>query len=489
MAESLLSSTPGSLPEGILEPSGVSSTQGESSPAVSETGLRILIAALYGGLELVAQAPALGQAEKERLEAALRRNSHTMKRVLEEVSLYLRLLNGSQPGPPEVVDLQAVSAAAIAEVRSQLETREQSVSLRGASLWAEVDADNLRRCLSSMLGSMSRSCGSGESLELSYSVLPEDRVQFVLAVPGGASRAPGEAVDFREKVVARLAQGLAATVRHPGLDRWELELPCRLAQPPQESPAARLSPSQGRPKVLVVDDNQDGADTLALWLEARGFEVAVAYDGDQGLRELERFQPDLGLFDLGLPRLNGYELSREVRRRGFRGPLIAVTGYGQEKDRELALQAGFDHHLLKPVDPPALEELLRQLLQGSTRHVLVVEDNPVARQVLLRMLDQLGVRAVGVSTAQEGLAAIGQESPALALCDLGLPGELDGFDLARRVRERAGEYSFPLIALTAEVAGVQERALQAGFAQVLEKPLDEATLRTLLGALGLSGRS
>lgn len=437
-------------------------------------------AALYGGLELVAQASALGAAEKERLEGSLRRNSHAMKRVLEEASLYLRLLGGGETGQRLVVEPRAPAAEAVDDVRSQLETREQSVALLGPSLRAELDATTLRHCLGSMLGSMSRYCSFAEAIELSWSVLPEQqRLRYLLGVPGRAPRPRGEAVDFREKMALQLADLMGATLRRVALDSWELEVPFRAALGADTSSHLPDETEQkpGRTRILVVDDNRDGADTLALWLSARGFEAITAYDGESALLEFERSRPDVGLFDVGLPRRNGYELAQEVRRWGFRGPLIAITGYGQDTDKARALESGFDHHLLKPVDPPQLERLLRELEARAT-HVLVVEDNLMARQVVLRMLGNLGARATAAGTAQEGLDVIERDPPTLAICDLGLPGELDGYDLARRVREAGG--SFPLIALTGEVGAAREKALRAGFDQVLEKPVDEKTLRLLL---------
>ena len=108
-------------------------------------------------------------------------------------------------------------------------------------------------------------------------------------------------------------------------------------------------------RVLVVDDNADAADSLAMLLQVRGDEVRVAYDGEEALFAEQEFKPDILLLDIGMPKLSGYEVARRVR--DARGPevlLVAITGWGQEEDRQRARDAGFDHHFTKPVDYAAL---------------------------------------------------------------------------------------------------------------------------------------
>jgi CheY-like chemotaxis protein len=114
-------------------------------------------------------------------------------------------------------------------------------------------------------------------------------------------------------------------------------------------------------RILVVDDNQDAADTLSDLLSLWGHEVRVAYTGLDALAITREYRPDAVLLDIGLPGLDGYEVAREIRGdaslSGIR--LLAITGYGQDEDRERSLAAGFNEHLTKPVDPQALERLLR----------------------------------------------------------------------------------------------------------------------------------
>jgi CheY-like chemotaxis protein len=104
--------------------------------------------------------------------------------------------------------------------------------------------------------------------------------------------------------------------------------------------------------VLIVDDNKDAADTPAQLLQLGGHDTQAAYTSKEALERVRQFDPDIMLLDIGLPDMNGYELARSLRAQPDLNDLrlIAVTGYGQDVDRELALAAGFDDHLMKPID-------------------------------------------------------------------------------------------------------------------------------------------
>jgi CheY-like chemotaxis protein/two-component sensor histidine kinase len=121
----------------------------------------------------------------------------------------------------------------------------------------------------------------------------------------------------------------------------------------------------GEPRrVLIVDDNIDAAELLAASLEALGHTTRVAHDGPSALRAAEEFDPEVALLDIGLPVMDGYELARRLRVDGLR--LVALTGYGQDTDRERSSQAGFDEHLVKPVEIAKLSDVIRQLTQPQT---------------------------------------------------------------------------------------------------------------------------
>jgi CheY-like chemotaxis protein len=115
----------------------------------------------------------------------------------------------------------------------------------------------------------------------------------------------------------------------------------------------------GNRRVLVVDDNADAADSLAMLLQVRGEQVRVAYDGEEALAAEAEFLPDVILLDIGMPKLSGYEVAKRVRE--LRGPavlIVAITGWGQEDDRQRAREAGFDHHFTKPVDYAVLLDII-----------------------------------------------------------------------------------------------------------------------------------
>ncbi len=123
---------------------------------------------------------------------------------------------------------------------------------------------------------------------------------------------------------------------------------------------AAVRPDSERRKVLVTDDNEDAAAALALLLTHMGNDVQIAHDGEEALTVAAQFQPDLILMDVGMPRLDGLEATRRLRKTewGRRAAIVALTGWGQDADKRRSHEAGVDDHLVKPVDPEALEKVL-----------------------------------------------------------------------------------------------------------------------------------
>ena len=150
---------------------------------------------------------------------------------------------------------------------------------------------------------------------------------------------------------AGMDQGSVFTVRIP-----------RIASPADSVPAASAVAGSGimRRRVLIVEDNADARDMLRYMLEAGGQDVAEAADGHEALRAVREFRPDIALIDIGLPGMDGFEVARLIRAGAgtARLRLIALTGYGQPTDRQRARDAGFDEHLVKPVDPTRLLDLI-----------------------------------------------------------------------------------------------------------------------------------
>lgn len=121
-----------------------------------------------------------------------------------------------------------------------------------------------------------------------------------------------------------------------------------------------MSSAEREPRrILVVDDNADAADSLGMLLEVRGDRVRIAYDGLEALAAEAEFRPEVVLLDIGMPKLSGYDVARRIRAaRGDAVLIVAITGWGQEEDRQRAREAGFDHHFTKPVDFEVLLELI-----------------------------------------------------------------------------------------------------------------------------------
>jgi signal transduction histidine kinase/ActR/RegA family two-component response regulator len=159
-------------------------------------------------------------------------------------------------------------------------------------------------------------------------------------------------------------QGTEMVVRLPvDIDDRMPERPrepeCLPAAPTAGTPA--VSPAAASRRILIVDDNRDAADSMALLVETAGHSARTAYDGHQALDLASAFVPDVLLLDLGVPGLNGFEIARRIRRQpwGKTVALIAVTGWGQEQDRRRTAEAGFDAHLIKPVGHADLLSALR----------------------------------------------------------------------------------------------------------------------------------
>jgi CheY-like chemotaxis protein len=155
------------------------------------------------------------------------------------------------------------------------------------------------------------------------------------------------------------------TVQSEGLGRgteFVIHLPTR-TDPLESVTRVRQSPPAERPRtgkrVLVVDDNQDSAELLSLLLGFDGHEIRLAHDGQAAVDVAAAFQPHVVLLDIGLPRLNGHEAAARIRAQSrWRPVLVALTGWGEEEDRRKSMAAGFDHHLVKPVDHDVLISLI-----------------------------------------------------------------------------------------------------------------------------------
>jgi CheY-like chemotaxis protein len=178
-----------------------------------------------------------------------------------------------------------------------------------------------------------------------------------------------------------LVKGLVAlhggrvSVRSEGLGRgaeFIVHLPHKVLAPPlaeivEENNGAANASVMRHCRVLVADDNRDAAESLAMVLGLAGYEVCIAFNGADALALAEKERPRAAIIDIGMPGMSGHEVARRMRLEawGRNAVLIALTGWGQEQDKQAAKAAGFDEHLTKPVDPDTIEGVLEQLLKAN----------------------------------------------------------------------------------------------------------------------------
>jgi CheY-like chemotaxis protein len=256
------------------------------------------------------------------------------------------------------------------------------VTLPAEPVWLEADATRLTQVLLNLLNNAAKYTPRGGRIEVDASATAgEARVAVRDNGIGLAAEHLSHVFEMFSQVAPALersqgglgiglalARGLVelhgghieARSGGPGCGcEFVVELPLAEARP-VPLPASGASPAGVRQRVLVVDDNRDAADSLAMMLGLSGHEVLTAHDGESALAQRAAFDPDVVLLDIGMPGMNGYEVAQHWRETsgGTRALIVALTGWGQEEDKRRAVEAGFDHHLTKPVDPDHLVAIL-----------------------------------------------------------------------------------------------------------------------------------
>jgi PAS domain S-box-containing protein len=312
-----------------------------------------------------------------------------LARLVDDLLDLSRVTRGKIALRREVVELGPIVEQAVEAVRAQYGglDHELSVTLPTEPVYLDADPARVAQVLGNLLNNACKFTDRGGHIALS--VTNEGPQAVVRVRDDGIGIAPeqiphlfrmfAQADTSLERTRDGLGIGLTLVkalvemhggttgARSEGLGRgseFEVRLPVLADASAAVPRAARMQPTRtAGHRILIVDDNLDGAESLAMLLEEVGQETFEAHDGLQALDAAERVRPDAILLDIGLPKLNGYEVCRRIRQRPWGGKLmiVAMTGWGQEEDRQRSIEAGFDSHLVKPVDFDLLMKLLDSL--------------------------------------------------------------------------------------------------------------------------------
>src|SRR5262245_17911408 len=328
--------------------------------------------------------------ELREASAMLERQVGQMARLVDDLLDMSRITRGKIELRKERVELAPIVHQAVEAVVAQYRSmnHELTVTLPSGPVQLEADPARLAQVIGNLLNNACKFTDKGGHVWLT---VVQQGDQAVIRVRDNGI---GIAADDQSRLFGMFAQvdtslersrdglGIGLTlvktlvemhggtvqVHSAGLGRGSeftirLALAAAIARPSSQ-PAVRepIPPSVGR-RILIVDDSEDGAESLAMLLQLGGHETYKAHDGQEAIKAAERLRPDAVLLDIGLPILNGYEVCRRIRREPWGQPLtiVALTGWDQEEDRHRSREAGFDAHMVKPVDHDELLRLLASL--------------------------------------------------------------------------------------------------------------------------------
>ncbi len=347
--------------------------------------LRNPLAPIRNALHLLKIAP--DKVSTERVHGMLDRQVQHMVRLLDELLEVSRISRGVIELQRRRLDLASVVGDAVEASRPAIEQGRHALVVELPPDPVCVDGDSMRlaQVLSNLLNNAARYTDPGGRIVLTLrrvdsqaSVevrdtgigIASDQLAGVFAMFGQVDRnAPrsqgglGIGLALAQHLAQMHGGRVQAASDGPGLgSRFTLLLPLALqkagdgpAAPEHVTPAGLVAR-----RVLVIDDNRDAADSTAMLLGTLGAQSHVAYDGESGLAAIAAWKPDAVLLDLGMPGMDGFEVARRIRADPSLAGLqvIALTGWGQQQDRERTREAGFDHHLVKPADPKTLQAVL-----------------------------------------------------------------------------------------------------------------------------------
>jgi PAS domain S-box-containing protein len=320
----------------------------------------------------------------DKARQAIRQQVQHMSRLLDDLLDVARITQGKIDFRKEVLDLNDLISEAVQVVQPAMEARRQFLSVIPASepVMVEADPTRLLQIVENLLTNASKYTESEGSVfvELKKQVDhcelcvqdngrgidPDvlDEIFDMFFQSGNALDRSDGGIGVGLTLVRTLVEMHGGTVRAhsegPGKgSQFIVRLPLT-SKPPAKSKEPPPVTRGAVNRILLIEDNADARDMLSAILKLDGFEVEVAEDGQQGLDAILAQRPDVALIDIGLPGLDGYEVARRVRKQlsSSEVHLVALTGYGQAKDREAALRAGFDDHLVKPVNLDDVERVL-----------------------------------------------------------------------------------------------------------------------------------
>jgi PAS domain S-box-containing protein len=326
------------------------------------------------------------------MRKTVERQSKHLMRIVDDMLDIARVTRGTLSIERSIVDLTEVVARAVEIAKAAGVHHKLDVQLPKEPLLVSGDSARLTQVVANLLTNATRFTPAGGSIWLKAW---REGGQIVLTVRDTGRGVPAGQL---ESIFGMFVQGKEAVHRVGGGLGVGLALARRIAEmhdgtveaksegegkgsefilrlPAGAPQAARAADARATPptdklvvrRVLIVDDNLDAAATLEQLMRSLGHETKVAHDGPGALAMAEQFRPQVVLLDLGMPGMNGYEVAEQLRKRGHAMKIVAVTGWGTEDDRTRSARAGFDVHLVKPVDEAALQRIIEQ--NGSaTRH-------------------------------------------------------------------------------------------------------------------------